>query len=349
MRHEPKNLQNLQRDVTPAAARAAALLAVIVALVAILTAASTATAAAPPEVVSREVAGTALRVHYPARYARAVAEVEGKGPSTTALLARRLGMDAFPAVDVWFVHRLDDFYRWHELPGRPPEWAVGLSLSGQRTVLLRMSVVPGGEGLEVLRTFEHELAHVALDLASAGHFVPRWFHEGFALEHAGEWSAERADLVARAGATGTLIPLQENLSRSFPPHHTSASLAYAQSQHFVRWISAHHGQEVWPNTMRLVRQGVPFYEALGTVTGRSMPELEGQWRSRLAERTSAASMLVNGEYLFFGAVALFGVAWFKRRRRARRIWEHLDVGVEGWDYDPTHYPLPGVPARHRRA
>lgn len=328
--------------------RAAAIFALIITLVAALTAASTASAAVPPEVISRPVEGTSLQVHYPARYVRAVDEVAGRGPTTTAALARRLGMETFPRVDVWFVHRLDDFYRWHELPGRPPEWAVGLSLSGQRTVLLRMSVVPGGEGLELVRTFDHELAHVALDLASGGYFVPRWFHEGFALEHAREWSAERADMVARAGATSTLIPLQ-NLTRSFPPHHTSASLAYAQSQHFVRWIEAYYGQEVWPNTMRLVRTGVPFDEALRQVTGKSGPELEGLWRARLAERTSAASMFVNGEYLFFGAVVLFGVAWFKRRRRTRRIWERLDTGLDGWDYDPAHYPLPGVPARRGRA
>ena len=206
-------------------------------------ASSTALAAPPSDVVTRSGAGGAITLNYPERFAPAAKEIEQRARIALPVLASRLGVEGFPVIDVWLVSDLDDYFEWNGIPSRAPEWAVGLSLTDRHTVLVRHGLGPNRAPVDIEKTFDHELAHVAIDVARAGHHVPLWLNEGFASWSAKEWTLERSELVARSAASSQLIAL-ENLESQFPPHHATTSLAYAQSHHLVNALAQEYGNDV---------------------------------------------------------------------------------------------------------
>jgi hypothetical protein len=296
-------------------------------------------AAMPAEVTARLSRDGALRYHYPRYYGSAVAELEPLGVESMRQLGRELALSEVPVVDVWLTQRLDDYFVWHGQASLAPPWAVGLSLTNQYTVLLRQALGQGGTVEELRRTFKHELTHVAIDHARAGQHVPRWFHEGYAQHHAQEWTLERGEQVARMAASGQLIPLRY-LDANFPSHQDSVSLAYAQSLHFVRYVTYHHGPDVFGRALARVRTGVPFAQAMEQVTGKSMDTLESEWRHGLTENTTPWSNLADGSFLFVPGALLFMAGWLRRRKQTASKMDRLDDGMERWDYDPQRYRLP---------
>ena len=140
------------------------------------------------------------------------------------------------------------------------------------------------------------------------------------------------------------MPLAK-LERSFPGHHQSTSLAYAQSHHFMQHLANHYGEDVFGQILEHIRAGETFSVAFTMATGDDFERVEYRWRAGLAENSSPISNLADGTILFFGASLLFLVAWAVRRRRSREKFEHLDDGLDGWDYDPSRYRIPGYGGR----
>jgi hypothetical protein len=286
-------------------------------------------------------AATPLVYHFPERYRASVDLFEEKAGPAVDRLSRSLGIDPFPRVDVWIVPQVNDYFIYNELKDRAPEWAIGLSLSDQQTVVVAHDTeMAGGTMSELDKTFIHELAHVSIDVARDGHPVPRWFHEGFALMQANEWTPRRQEQLANAAATGALIRF-DNLTRTFPAHHNVASLAYAQSFHFVRYIRRNHGSDVFARVIARLDADTSFADAVDSVTGKSLDALEGEWRGSIADGTSWLAILRSEFLLFFGATILLVVIWVLRRRRREEEIEAMEEDSDGWEYDRTRYPLPG--------
>lgn len=302
--------------------------------------ATSAMAATPDDVVVRPGAKGAVTMHYPERFEKAAGKLEVQATDSIRKLEYRLGLEDMSGIDVYLVKDLDDYFTWNQIPARAPQWAIGLSLVDKKTVLVRHGLGPNRQIVDIEKTFDHELAHVAIDVARQGNHVPRWFNEGFASYQADEWTLERGEEVARAAATGTLIPLKK-LDRTFPDHQQTTSLAYAQSHHFVRYLADRYGEDVFASIMDQIRQGETFSVAFTLSTNDDFERVEKVWRESLADGASPLSGLADGTILFFGASLLFLVAWAKRRRRSREKFERLDDGLEGWDYDPSRYKLPG--------
>jgi hypothetical protein len=282
-----------------------------------------------------------LRFHHLEQFERGIDTLEQRGPDVFHRIERSLGIEDFPTIDVWVVPQVEDYFELNDIPNQAPEWAAGLSFSNQHTVI----VAAGGERppIEVMRTFAHELAHVGVDVGRQGQFVPRWFNEGFATLMAQEWTPDRSEKLARAAAGGQLTPF-DKLTRSFPAHHMSASLAYDQSFHFVRWLRSQHGDDLYARIFDRLRSGEAFRDALEAETGSSLDELESRWRSDLESSTSFWSILSEENLIFFGAGVLFLIAYVFVRRRRREKLESMadDSGADdGWDYDESRYPLPG--------
>jgi hypothetical protein len=293
----------------------------------------------PPEQMTTTKADGGLVFHHLKRYAPAVDILEEEGPELLDRVEAGLGLEGMPTIDVWVLPTVHDYFELNDHPATAPKWAVGLSFSGKHEII----VAHGGKRppQEVMYTFAHELAHVAVDHARDGQPVPRWFNEGFSVMMAQEWNAERSEKLARAAAGKTLTPF-ENLWNSFPSHHLSASLAYDQSFHFVRWLQNEYGDDLWPQVMREIRQGRGFKEALEGETGRSFAALEALWRDSLAESTTVWSILSDETVIFFGAGILFLIAYGIVRRRRKRAFESMEDEDAGeWSYDASRYPLPG--------
>ena len=146
-----------------------------------------------------------------------------------APIAAAAGAPGGAVVEVAVEEDIADWFDRRGVPPRNPEWAAGLALLDQNVILVR-TANPEWES-----TLRHELAHIAVALASGGARVPVWFHEGFAIATAEQWSLERAGTMIRAGLSGNIHPFEELRDR-FPPTSSSADLAYAQSFHFVRYV-----------------------------------------------------------------------------------------------------------------
>ncbi len=299
----------------------------------------------PEEITTTESKTSSLVYHHPERYEPAVAQLDARADRATRDLARTLGFDTFPQVDVWLLPEVDDYFEYHDRPDRAPKWAIGLSFSDKQTVIVaRNPSVPGSSAPDLEKTFVHELAHVGMDIAREGGHVPRWFNEGFALMHADEWTQERSDKLSRAASTESLMPMAD-LNRDFPAHHNVASLAYAQSFHMVRYMSSQHGEDVFARILEQIRSDRSFQEAVESTTGQSMAALEGAWRDTLSGQTTWLAIFRSEFAWFFGASVIFILAWLVRRLRARhRPDATADEDVsEEWDYDDSRYPLPGEP------
>ena len=73
------------------------------------------------------------------------------------------------------------------------DWVAGLAVLGERTIALRVER-SGASIPAVAAVLRHELAHVALHVASAGR-APRWLQEGYAQLESGTFASSRVPTV----------------------------------------------------------------------------------------------------------------------------------------------------------
>jgi hypothetical protein len=287
-----------------------------------------------------------LVFHHLKRYQPAIEVLQQQGPPLLGRVESALGLDEMPTIDVWVLPTVHDYFGLNQKPGGAPKWAVGLSFSGKHEII----VAHGGQRAprEVMSTFAHELAHVAVDYARGDNPVPRWFHEGFAVMLAQQWTHERSEKLAQAAATGSLTSFKR-LWNTFPSHQQSASLAYDQSFHFVRWLQDEYGDDLFARVLKQVKADTEisksdrFEAALEEQTNTSFDRLEARWRDSLSGSTTIWSILRDDMVIFFGAGVLFLIAYVVVRRRRRRQFASMedDEADDDWNYDPSRYPLPG--------
>lgn len=209
---------------------------------------------------------------------------------------------------------IDDWFERRDVPPRNPEWAAGLAIYSESAVIVR-SANPEWES-----TLAHELAHMAVDIATGGRRVPRWFNEGFAVATAEQWSIERATTMIAAGVSGNFYDFDE-LTPGFPAAESSAGLAYAQSFHFVQYITRHYGSDVFVRIMRALRTTeVDWQGAFEEATGTPLSEVEAKWAAHVTTRYKWVPAIGGGGGAW-GAIA--GLSLFVWRRKKRAANERL--------------------------
>ncbi|HEY1817619.1 MAG TPA: hypothetical protein VGG74_35005 [Kofleriaceae bacterium] len=214
--------------------------------------------------------------------------------------------------------------------GAPP-WAVGIAYPDLAEV--GVAVRHGAQVLDPMTTLRHELAHVMLG-AALGNHVPHWLQEGFAYQHSGEWSMDRAETLAGMAWFHGVIPI-EDLDRSFPAEESPAQRAYAESYDFVgylsrrgRWEDTADDGDRWPFRRFLaeVGHGASLDAAAKHQFGKSIAELFDEWRDSLQQRYLTAPIGLFGLALWIACAILLAFAWARRRRINRRR-------VAQWDRD----------------
>ena len=194
-----------------------------------------------------------------------------------------------------------------------PSYAAAVTFSQSRLVVMSVRSPLSLEAPNLEGLLRHALAHLALDEATAGRPVPRWFHEGFAVQFAGEDAASRAETLARAALSRRLLGL-EQIEAQFPADAPEGSLACAEAADFTRFLGA---QRLADLAQRL-RGGAPWKDALAASAGADTA-LELAWRKEMARRYSFVPVLL-GSILLWSAVAAVVLV---RRARARRLRDHL--------------------------
>jgi len=224
-------------------------------------------------------------------------------------------------------------------PGRaPPSWAAGLAYPRERLILLRLEA-RGGGAAALERTLTHELAHVCLARATGLRPLPRWFHEGFAVYAAGEFSLARAATLAHAVLSGRLFSLEALVDR-FPDTPGDLELAYAESIDFVGYLLGSQGRPAFHRLVALLGQGWELGAALEEAYDRSLAGLERAWRADLERRATWIPVLTGAGALWALGAVVLGAA-FLRRRRARRL--ALLLAPAGGDPADDEPPPPLTP------
>ena len=201
-------------------------------------------------------------------------------------------------------------------------------------------------------TLRHELAHLALDEATAGAPIPRWLHEGFAVHAAGEHAATRAQTLSLASLRIRLVPLAE-IEALLPTQGPETSIAYAQAADFARFLLQPERRPRFADFIDRARDGAPPEEALARAYGGPLAELELSWREDVARRYGFAPVLAGAllalVLLVAGALALQRL----RLRRARRfsprqkVRLHPELRARPSRITPTTSPI--IAARGARA
>jgi len=199
-----------------------------------------------------------------------------------------------------------------------PKYASGVAYPDLRLVLITLDPRHPNEHTDILQTFQHELAHVALYDAVKGHDVPRWFNEGFAVYVSGEGSLPRLQTLWTASLAGNIIPL-DRLERSFPEDAILASIAYAEAADIVRYLVRTQEQYRFDALVERIARGMQFDQALLAAYGIDRLTLESEWREDIARRYTFWPVLTGSTLLWVGIVALFFWAYRRRKVRARRI------------------------------
>jgi hypothetical protein len=198
----------------------------------------------------------------------------------------------------------------------PPEYAAGVAYPTVHLALLALKAPGTWEAPDMVELLRHELAHLALYDAVAGHHVPRWFDEGLAIHESGELPWARRVALADASLGNHLLPFGE-LDRGFPADHYDVNVAYAESADFVSFLLRDSDRARFGSLVERVRAGAAFDRAIEDAYGTDMRKLEYEWRTELSRRFGIVPALTGGGLLWVLIVGLAGTAWVKRRRRAK--------------------------------
>lgn len=197
-----------------------------------------------------------------------------------------------------------------------PKYASGVAYPSLRLILLSARPRYPGDRHNLAEIFRHELAHVGLYDRLSGDKVPRWFNEGFAVFASGEAEMSRMQTLWTATLAQKLIPFQK-LERSFPMDEHTASVAYAQAADMVRFLQRGDGLHRFQSLFGRMDQGQSFSAALADAYGSDLASLEVEWRQDAARRYTFWPILLSSSTIWVLAMGLFGVAYVRRRKKAR--------------------------------
>ncbi|WP_437620739.1 peptidase MA family metallohydrolase [Sorangium sp. So ce1151] len=201
------------------------------------------------------------------------------------------------------------------VPGGLESAATAASFGALRLAVLSASPRSGLAAPDLESAFRHELAHLALDEATGGAPLPRWFHEGFAAHVAGDHAAGRAQRLSVAALRGRLLPL-DALEASLPgAGDAPGSVAYAQSADVLRFLVEGERRQGFTRALDAVRAGAPLASALEAAYASTDHELELAWRADVARRYGFVPVLL-GSLLVLGL--LVAGALGVQRLRGRR-------------------------------
>ncbi len=254
----------------------------------------------------------------PPRFAPLADRLQKVNPQTVSVAMELVGLQTTgPPITITLVPEDAEIAR------HTPSWVSGYALIPSGTIVLfpdRQVSYPHGslEGLLL-----HELTHVFVMRVARGHTGPRWFEEGIAMVASGERDLEDRAWGFWIGLTATPTAL-EDMNRLFGEGPPSVQKAYLLSEALVRYLMTSLGSDIPRRILAERADGVPFEDAVQTVTGRSLLELEsGFWTQQTAWRRWIPVM-TSSTIVWIVIMLVAWAAFRKQRRRAaavKRQWE----------------------------
>lgn len=285
--------------------------------------------AVPSEFVQKDLGW--MTIAYPPAAEPRVASVIKEADSIKTELGTTLGEPVLSRVDVRIARSPEEMTKLAPEEVPPPPYATGVAYSSLHLVLVSLSAPgPASDGTNVDEVMRHELAHIALQDATQGHHVPRWFNEGFAIHASGESPFQRWKTLENATLSKQILPLSD-LDQGFPQDNYDVSVAYAESADFVRYLVRDGDEHRFTSLVSRVREGDSFDRALGDAYTTNLRRLEFQWREDLSKRFTLTPVLLGGSFLWVLVAGLMGWAYVKKRRKAKETlarWEKEERALE---------------------
>ncbi len=239
----------------------------------------------------QEITGPQLLVHWyesDASFGQQALDV-----STAALIRINQYLPVSPArpIHIYIYANPADLTSALELNGQ--SWAGGHTSPDLRVIVV--SIPAGAEqGLQMDRKIPHELGHALLyEYTGVGYDrLPVWLREGFSSIIETSPNPDEALAIQTAVEKNNLIPMAE-LCNAFPPDASRAFLAYAQSASFTQYLLNKFGNTGLQALTGAYAKGLDCEQGAIQVFGKSLSELEAEWRNTVLGENQLATGLYN--------------------------------------------------------
>jgi hypothetical protein len=271
-----------------------------------------------------------LTLEFPSSVRDRVAPLASDADAFRSRLAVELGQPVLDHVLVRVARDPEQMNALAPVGAPPPAYASGVAYPSVGLALLSLKAPHTWEATELVTLCRHELMHLALTDAIAGHHVPRWFDEGLAIHESGEQWSERLGTLWQATLAKTLLSFAD-LDRGFAADGSDVGVAYAESADVVRFLMRDDDRARFGSLVQRLRAGTPFDRALGDAYDTDLRKLEYEWRTEVSHRFGVLPLLTGGGALWGLIVVLAGAAWVKRRRRAKaklEQWEREEAEMD---------------------
>ncbi len=253
-----------------------------------------------------------LRVVYHPSLFEGVRRLVADASSVRASLAATVGQSVLEHVELRVARTPEEMAALSPIEAPPPPRATGVAYPSLSLIVLSHRDADGSAA-PIDDVFRHELAHVALAQA-AGHELPHWLQEGFAVCSSDELATRRMQTLFSARLHGSLLSFAD--LGAFPEDAAAQRVAYAQSADFVRWLSRGEGRARFAAAIARVRSGATLDRALEDAYGEDARGLEHRWREDLSHRYVTVPLVLATATGW--ALAITGL-WVVARRRRRKL------------------------------
>lgn len=173
-----------------------------------------------------------------------------------------------------------------------------------------VAALPPGPDQQLLlrQRIPHELMHVLLyRYAEPGYNrLPSWLTEGLATLVELVPNSDYETLLNQAVESKRLFSMT-SLCGPFPHDAPSALLSYAQSASFVRYLHGQYGLTGMDALVKAYANGLDCERGSQQALGRSLPQLERNWRGDVLAENVAATAFNNLLPWLVLALAMFGM------------------------------------------
>jgi hypothetical protein len=200
------------------------------------------------------------------------------------------------------------------------EWIAGHADPDLEVIIAALPPGPD-QPLLIKQRIPHELMHVLLYQYTHTGFdnVPTWLNEGLATLIELVPNSDYEILLRAAVEKKVLIPIS-GLCRTYPRDASGALLAYAESASITRYLHAEYGLTGMDALVRSYANGLDCERGARRALGRSLTQLERNWRSDVLSENmtaDAANNLLPWALLalaIFIAPTVIAVRGLRRRR-----------------------------------